>query len=77
MPKAILEFKLPEEQDDFEAAKQGSAILGSIEDFRNVLRSAHKYDSLNGKLVSTMKPCEIVDAIRESFNDHFSRYTDL
>lgn len=74
--KAVLEFKLPDEQHEFDSARLGSELLSELSDFSNVLRSAHKYDTLGGKLVSKMKPYEIIDAIRDEFYQRFGTHLD-
>ncbi len=43
--KAVLEFQLPEEREDFEQAQRGSAYAAFLEDLDNDLRRVTKYDS--------------------------------
>lgn len=43
MPKAIFEFSLPEEQDEFENMRQGAEALYVLRSFYNDLRGKIKY----------------------------------
>jgi hypothetical protein len=43
--KAVLEFNLPEERDEFELAQRGGAMSAFIEDLDNELRRITKYDA--------------------------------
>jgi hypothetical protein len=43
MPKATLEFDLPEEQVEFDAAQRGSALQAQVSEFDNWLRGVIKY----------------------------------
>jgi len=43
MPKAILEFNLPEEEYEHQAALDGMESKGIIQEFDNYLRSQIKY----------------------------------
>lgn len=47
MPKAILEFELPEEQDDFDYANNGSKYYCQIAEIYELLRKYRKYIELN------------------------------
>ena len=47
MSKGILEFNLPEEQDEFEAAQNVQYSLNRIDEVYNVLRKYRKYETLN------------------------------
>lgn len=55
--KAILEFNLPEDQDDFNYATNGFNYYMALTEFDNWLRSEYKY---NGK--------EEMYAVREKLN---------
>lgn len=44
MSKAILEFKLPEEQDEFTLAKNGGKYYCILCDIYNILRDHTKYE---------------------------------
>jgi len=44
MPKAILEFNLPEENSEFKEATNACSFKAAIQDFDNFLRSKLKYD---------------------------------
>lgn len=41
--KSFLSFKLPEEQEEFESALNGSKYKGALEDLDNWLRGLAKY----------------------------------
>lgn len=43
MPKSILEFRLPEEQDDFETACKANKLLCVLHDISMHLRNKEKY----------------------------------
>jgi len=45
--KAILEFNLPEENEEFETASNGWKYKSLLWDFDNYLRSKLKYENLN------------------------------
>ena len=47
MPKATLEFSLPEEQSEFQDAVQGGSLKGCVQDFDNHMRSLYKYSEEN------------------------------
>lgn len=44
MPKAILEFNLPEEREDFELHMNASKYFCAIHDIKNYIRQLNKYD---------------------------------
>ena len=44
--KAILEFNLPEDQDDFDCAKNGSKWRAVASDLDEALRSKFKYSNI-------------------------------
>jgi len=44
MPQAMLEFNLPADEHDFEAASRASAIVATVREFDNVMRGILKYD---------------------------------
>lgn len=44
--KAVLEFNLPEEQDDFDTASNGWKYRSIIHDIDNFLRNKMKYEEL-------------------------------
>lgn len=59
--KAILEFNLPDEKDEFDSATRGSRYLACLEMVRNLLREYRKYKSLKPDAQ------EIVDEIEKEF----------
>lgn len=46
MPYAILKFKLPEENEEFEVARNGANYCIAFEDLDNYLRNILKYGTL-------------------------------
>jgi hypothetical protein len=64
--KAILEFNLPEEQDEFEMAQSGGKYNVVLFDVMNDIRSKLKYENLT----------ENEDKIYESVRDMIMRYLD-
>lgn len=67
MPKATLEFNLPEEQDEFTLAKNGGKYYCILVDIVNLIRSHDKYDK---KLSECWK--ELVDTMDEFNMDEVS-----
>jgi hypothetical protein len=55
--KAILEFDLPEENDDFQAAINGHNYKSAIWDFDQLLRSEIKYKELSDDTYQAYKWC--------------------
>lgn len=49
MPKAILEFQLPEEDLDFQYAQKGANYFFALEDIDEWLRKRIKYGDLSAK----------------------------
>jgi len=47
MPKAILEFSLPEENVEFKEACEASSLKYAVQDFDNFLRAKLKYEELS------------------------------
>jgi hypothetical protein len=47
--KAILEFDLPEEQDEFDLATNGRDYLFALMDIQKEIRAIHKYQELDEK----------------------------
>ena len=58
--KAILEFELPQEQDQFNFAQHGWKYQAIVSDFREYLRAQHKY--LNKDLLT-------IEELREKLNE--------
>lgn len=44
MPKVILEFNLPEEQDEYEITRSAGKMYSSLWDIQNYMRELRKYD---------------------------------
>jgi len=55
--KAILEFDLPEDQDDFQSAINGNNYKSAIWDFDQLLRSEMKYKELSDDTYQAYKWC--------------------
>jgi hypothetical protein len=55
--KAILEFYLPEENNDFQAAINGENYKSAIWDFDQLLRSELKYKELSDETYKALKWC--------------------
>jgi hypothetical protein len=55
--KALLEFDLPEENDDFQAAINGYNYKSAIKDFDELLRSEMKYKELSKETYNAYKYC--------------------
>jgi hypothetical protein len=55
--KAVLEFDLPEENTDFQAAINGHNYKSSIKDFDELLRSEMKYKELSNDTYKAYKYC--------------------
>lgn len=67
MPKAILEFNLPEERDEFKLATNGTNYFCILWDIEQYLRSELKH---NDKL--TIDQIEILDEIRDKLREFMS-----
>ena len=67
MPKAILEFNLPEEREEFENAHKGVHYLIVIEDLDNFLRAKLKYTELTEEQATIYQ--EVRDKLWELKND--------
>lgn len=59
--KAILEFSLPEDREDFNMARQASALSVALEDIQTYLRALHKYSDLS------KEKQELLEEIRTKF----------
>jgi hypothetical protein len=55
--KAVLEFDLPEDQDDFQSAINGNNYKSAIWDFDQLLRSEMKYKELSDDTYQAYKWC--------------------
>ena len=55
MPKAILEFQLPEEEQDHKLATRGSEYFCVLHDIRNELRNWWKYDQDKEQVLERIK----------------------
>ena len=72
--KAILEFYLPEENSDFQAAINGHNYKSAIWDFDQLLRSEMKYKELSDETYIAYKWCrEELRKILEQDNLHIEQ----
>jgi hypothetical protein len=55
--KAILEFDLPEDQDDFQSAINGNNYKSAIWNFDQLLRSEMKYKELSDETYKAYEWC--------------------
>lgn len=62
MPIAILKFKLPEEESEFNDAKHGTKIVCALQEFDTWLRNQSKYE--NKRSVS-------IESARKKLNELF------
>ena len=76
MPKAKLEFNLPEETDEFNQAQKGSSYKYFIDEFDNtVFRQAVKYGNLLGN-PATDAEVELLTKLREEYWNLFRSMTE-
>jgi hypothetical protein len=69
MPKAILEFSLPEEQSEFDSANRGADWKLAMSELDNCLRNCLKFgDGAGGLPVTGIHP-DTVQAIRSRLHD--------
>ena len=65
MPKAILEFNLPEDEDDFKLAKDGQSWWSVCRGLEQYLRDELKYHCDN----YTQKQLETIEKIRDKLTE--------
>ncbi len=51
----IFRFKLPEEQEEFEAAQAAMAVIGHLQQYDNYLRGRLKYEELDPKVQEALQ----------------------
>lgn len=73
MPKAILEFNLPEERDEHELALNGWRYQCQVDDIWNkVFRPRHKHGYANqelDKLVNSKNGAKLMDMLEQLYRD--------
>lgn len=73
MPKAILEFNLPEEREEFEDARNGTTYKIQLDDIWNkVFRPRHKHGYANeilNKFMNTSTGTKVMDALEELYRE--------
>ena len=47
MPKITMEFSLPEEREEFQAAEDGARLAMALDDFKEYLRKRLKYEEMS------------------------------
>lgn len=62
MPKATLEFQLPEEREEFDQSVRAGELAAAVHDFSEWLRSRWKYGGIDG---DALAECQ---RIREEFH---------
>lgn len=69
--KAILEFSLPEEQNEFDLANKASKMYSALFDIRNqVFRPARKHGYSHTELQDlSEKEIELISTLEQMFND--------
>lgn len=76
MPKAKLEYNLPEETEDFNLAQKGSSYKYFIDEFDNkFFRSAVKYNSIFGREV-TDDEYKFIEQLREEYWNLYREMTE-
>lgn len=67
MPKAVLEFNLPEENDEFETAYNGINYKIILSELDNYLRSRLKYEELSEPIYEALQATrdELSKLVRE------------
>ena len=67
--KAILEFDLPEDTDNYRYAMDGSKYLFAIQEFDNHLRSELKYNNLLNE-----EQCHTIQRLRDKLYEMFNKF---
>ncbi len=73
MPKIIMEFNLPEDEDDYKMAAHGADFYFAIGDFDDYLREQIKYNSEK----YSGKQYKLLEDIRDKFNEIISDRTNI
>lgn len=68
MPKAILEFNLPEERDEHKNALEGGSYKAAVQSFDNYLRGKLKYEDHPEDIQAIYE--ELRDKLYEEFNNY-------
>lgn len=68
MPKAILEYNLPEEQEDFDRARLGSYYSCVLDELRNHIRTKTKYGDLSEEQSAAYE--DVRNRLYELMNDY-------
>jgi len=75
MPKAILEFNLPEESLEFRHACKGTDLSLVIWDLDQWLRQLHKYESREGIEQNSKDLVDYAWDIRQKLNELINEYS--
>lgn len=80
MPKAILEFNLPEEQEEFNTTSKAGDMHSVLWDLQNqVFRNILKYGSSNNETIETLlktHPDQVVSIVEAIQNEYFKLLED-
>lgn len=68
--KGILQFKLPEDQEEFRLAQQGGALQAAVFSFSNLLRSYDKHGIPEN--LQTLE--DLIEHLREKLRDALDHY---
>lgn len=76
MPKIILKFNLPEEQEDFENTINGSKWKSAMWNLDKKLRSVVKYNNsiIDLQKLATNEEIEVADKLRELIRELLDEY---
>jgi len=69
MPKAILEFNLPEDQSEYKIANQARDMHSAIWEVYNILRSKHKHGEYK-----TKEARDLMEEIYREFCDEMDEF---
>lgn len=73
MPKAVLEFTLPEEQPEFDMASRAGDMRAAISEFAEYLRTEDKY---GGERNAEIDAAEAYRSAREKYCEIMSAFLD-
>ena len=57
MPKATIEFDLPEESNEFQTAINGAKYIACLQELDNFLRGKIKYNELSEEAYNSFEEC--------------------
>lgn len=71
MSWAILKYRIPNESDDFELAKNGAKLAVAVEDFDSEMRNVVKYEAIPEDLFNLDR--EVVDKVTEFWRERLHK----